>query len=174
MQRLPHVKTAVVALSFAALSVTAANGASSATPKWYWSETYVEKRVVKTAVVPCNRVRLARDCLVADAIQELDRFNAAIASCDAKPPDRAITCLAFLTTLRNPQTNLDHVRDGFPVAVADCVGGGSPNKSGFRFAQFRCKITVRDFLVGNKPVDATGRIAVYVSGKTTFRWKLIV
>jgi hypothetical protein len=44
--------------------------------------------------------------------------------------------------------------------------GHSPDSSGYRFSRFRCKVWLEENL-------GWTRMAVYVTGRTTFRWILI-
>jgi len=55
------------------------------------------------------------------------------------------------------------------VATADCTGRDEKGAS-FTFNRFVCKIVVND---GNGVPAAHGTIAVYVTGATTLRWKLL-
>jgi len=173
------VKMSVAAMVvFSVVTLVAVSPAGGATPKkWRWTETYAEQRVTKTVLVPCKRVRRAAECVLADAIAEAARLETAIANCktiNANLPERAYQCLLSLAQRsRSPEQNLSRIRRGFPVAAADCVGGGDADKSGYRFPMFRCKVTVADTSPANKPVVVKGRIVLYVTGSSTFRWALI-
>jgi hypothetical protein len=52
-----------------------------------------------------------------------------------------------------------------PVIKADCTGA-SEYKATFRYNRFTCKIVTYNH-------NAHGRIAVYVTGRLTFRWKIL-
>jgi hypothetical protein len=54
-------------------------------------------------------------------------------------------------------------------ATTDCSGADEYHSS-FKFNRFTCKIMVAD---GNGVPAARGTIALYVTGATTFRWKLL-
>lgn len=147
--------------------------AAGATP--YWSESYAERVLLAKLHVPCATVRKEKDCNLAAAQKEKAAFERRIADCQAlATPDARLSCLKSIgTQTRDPDLNLSQVKNGFPLEQADCVGGGKPDRSGFRFAQFRCKIKVIDEDILDTEIDVTGRILVTPTGPTTFRWRLI-
>lgn len=56
-------------------------------------------------------------------------------------------------------------RGGYRVASASCVGTDEIGSS-FRFPRFSCEVVTAQY-------PRQGHIAVYVTGPTTFRWKII-
>jgi hypothetical protein len=152
----------------------AAAGASTPTKKWYWSETKAEARALAKVRIPCARVRDAADCDPAKAQAEKDSFDQRLAFCETiTEPARKLQCLNSMLTLRSPVTNLDNVLHGFKLFSAECVGGGDPDASGYRFSQFRCQVSVHDQQSSTRFIDVRGRIAIYTTGAKTFRWKVI-
>ena len=152
------------------LALTAMANAASG---WSWTETFAERMVVKKTLIPCQRVRKLPRCSVAVAENRVRQFDDAVAACDQYDEDGKITCLASLEIQPDPRIELRHVQRGFPVETAECVGG-APDKSGFRFRQFRCKVTVNDYnWLTQRVLKVGGRIVVYVTGSRTMRFAVI-
>lgn len=155
------------------LSASRANAAAPA-KRWYWTESLAEKLVVGKVVVPCARVRKPVYCNLAQAELRLRQWEDAVARCDNYSEYDRIACLAAHPDELSPRHELRHVRVGFPVDTAECIGGGQTDGAGFRFGQFRCKVTIKDYRPNlDRTLIATGRLALYVTGKQTFRWAII-
>lgn len=156
----------------AALIIVSASSAAPA--RWYWSETYAEHQVVATVKLPCDAVFSKADCNLKNALAakaEFERRKTACLNADQFQVERC------LTTLANSQTAarvayIDYIRNGLPIGRATCIGTGQPDKSGYRFARFRCTILVEDAKTTQNPV-AKGRIDVTPIGKTKLRWLTI-
>jgi hypothetical protein len=155
----------------------------------YWSEASAEKILLRKLRVPCKNVRTEAstfDCNVSAARrwvllnnERVELFKKAKAAFGGGPQltgseQRRFRYLQDLfdggTVPGDPSSNLGDLLHGFPISRADCIGGGPADSSGYRFSTFRCKITVDDDTNG---MTLKGRIVVYVTGRTTFRWHLI-
>jgi hypothetical protein len=126
--------------------------------------------------IPCVDVYSSSECNLAaslkrDALlqQEVAKDKALIAS-GASPAaiQQAAARLQAESENATGPTTAD-IRNGLEVSSANCTGTGSPDKSGYRFRQFRCVVIVTDL---GSPV-AHGRLNVVVTGKTTFHWQVI-
>jgi hypothetical protein len=165
-----HFVLAVICGAFVASATAAA-----AAPAWHWSESFAEKTLLTKLKVPCHFVRSTpADCSLAGAQAELASYNARIDACNAlTDPNQTYGCLQAMIGLRAPQANINWVTHGFPLDTADCVGTGPPDRSGYRFRQFRCKVTVIDRDRASRKTIVSGRLLVTPTGKATFKWALI-
>jgi hypothetical protein len=157
---------AVVALWAAALPI----GAYGAPSSWYKTESQMEQAIVKKLKVPCNVVRPAKECNLAAALKE----KAAEQPC-ANGDINACGNYIGSNGIRDPDVNLDHVRNGFRVHRATCVGSGAPDATGYRFVRFRCKLVIYDqgyFKMDR--ITVTGRIFITITGpKPSYRYVVI-
>ena len=156
------------------LTALLAASASAVTPKpaWFWTETVAERTVVQRVLIPCARVRKLPRCSIPVAQRRVEQRDAAVATCQASADP--VPCMAAFELMPDPRVELRHVTRGFPVETAECVGGGKTDSGGFRFTQFRCKVTVDDYnWLSDRVLTVAGRIVVYVTGARTFRFAVI-
>jgi len=168
------VGAALVALVFAGTAVAAS---------WHWSESYAGNVVKVKVRVPCTMVFSPNDadwprwdpgepaCNLAVAKRNLGKAQAeAKQQCQAALQAGATECVAPDQNVEVEQKIIDVIKHGLRVTGSDCTGTGLPDKSGYRFTAFRCKIAAYWDVAD---VTAHGRIVVWVTGRTSLRWKLI-
>ncbi len=172
-----------IAASLAATLATAAflAGAAFAVPT-FWSETYAG-RIVRTKLhFPCAIVIPRGEhltCNVVRAKAVLVSARASFAKCQATPPvpGRTVTCYDQAVFADMAATNLAWARNGFLPSRANCIGTGTPDKSGYRFSAFRCvtkvELTVEWSTGSGNDYTITGRIALWPKGRAKAIWKSI-
>lgn len=145
-------------------------GAEAATPAW--SETQAESILTAKLRVPCKLVRKAYRCNAAGAQKEVDSYYKQLDYCKAmSDPQRSIQCITgLMNNSRDPDLNLDRVKNGFPPTEVECVGSGA---GPVKFSLFRCKVSVIDQEGANRTRKVSGRILVQPLGGKRFKWQLI-
>jgi hypothetical protein len=176
------VRKTTVAAALASLVLPAA--AIATARACFWTESYAEAIVVKRVHIPCTRVRPKKACDVNAARKRLQYWKQKGDQCN-QSSDVPRCLVGAANQLASAEPNYRYARYGFGLESADCIGAGLPDKSSVRFSQFRCKIlfeeqrlpplvgTNGEIVSAGQTVLHSGRIVVYVTGQTTFRWALI-
>jgi hypothetical protein len=172
-------------VALAALAVPAAGSAKAG--RWVWTESYAEGRVVKKVHIPCIRVRSKKACDVKSTRARSEQWKQKADDCKRiEDPAKSARCLISVANqLSNAETAYKYARRGFALESANCLGTGKRDKTGTMFPQFRCKVLFEDQRVAptvnlngdvvdeGQTIKYTARIIVYVTGRMTFRWKLV-
>ncbi len=157
-----------------AVFVFAAEGAA-ATTTVFWAKSYAEGRVESKLRVPCRVVFSASTCNLAKATRDKAEFAQKLNACNARSSraliNRCVSALAH-SPLATAKARIGYIRNGLPVRTATCIGTGNPDKRSHRFSRFRCVILIEDTKTRRDAI-AYRTITVIVTGKTTFRWRLI-
>jgi hypothetical protein len=157
---------AIVAL---ALSATAA----AAVPKhWYWGESLAEQMVVKKVRIPCAVIYGARsaDCDVASLQREYDSIMAQMNACNVCDSSCG---LQYAYGAQSAVERLKVAESGFGVQTAACHGIGQASRSHpWLYGQFSCRVELFAQRFGDK-TRRWGRLVVTLTGRRTFRWRII-
>ena len=153
---------------------------------YYWSETYAEQIVLENVRVPCLHVfgpggaswGSSPPCDLGNAERDVAAAERAVTQAAHNPSDCGLigsvsqgACAAIAESqLHDAQKSVDIIRDGVSLTQATCHGTGLPDSSSYRFSTFTCEISL---VAGNPQSNVSGRIAVWTTGPTTLRWKLV-
>jgi hypothetical protein len=178
------MRSALAVVALAALAVPAAGIAKRSV--WVWTEAYAEGRVVKKVHIPCTRVRSKKDCDVKGTRARYESWRQKEDRCkQIEDPAKSARCLISMANhLSDAKIAYRYARRGFALESATCLGTGRADKTGKMFPEFRCKVLFEDQRVAptinlngdvvdeGKTIKYTARLVVYVTGRTSFRWKI--
>lgn len=159
----------VLTAGFAALLIVPARAAAGVEVQQSsaWTESYAEKRVVAKARLACKTVHAVtvkdKTCDLATQLRRTQELQQRKAACNLDP-----RCLIGLANSfgTDPAANIRHIRYGYALETATCTGTGNPDAQGYRFSRFRCKVDLAD-------ENIWARLAITVTGRTSFRWLVI-
>jgi hypothetical protein len=146
----------------------------------FWKESHAERRVLAKVRISCKRVhpvtRKDKTCDRKAQLKALERRNAFIAELEETIRTaedgswQQVQAMGQLSQMNHenftPAYYLARIRFGYRLTTARCTGTGTPDRSGDRFSRFRCDAVAQGS-------ELSPRLAVRVTGRTTFHWTIV-